>query len=254
MVAESPEKEKESTNNQNVSLTMEEMDLLHENDLFNYDSDDPTTSMEECKKIFEEYIPPEVDAEETSPVFSRPMDDNKDPLPLSKKRIAHEKQYKSLFTPVAKPVLKKTIESPAQVMVRRYQMMKEQANKLAKENNSTSTPVLPSSEQSPVPGVKRIARVPNVSSLINAKKKVQELIKEKNIVPKTASQTIPKGDKRVSHVPDVSLLDIPMVLQVDKSRLPINVRTRYLQMMVTECAKLYSSKESIFERVSFPHY
>lgn len=107
-----------------------------------------------------------------------------------------------------------------------------------------------SSEYLFLPGpVKRIARVPNVMSLINAKKKVEELVKKReDEMKRTPIQTIAKGAKRVPHVPDSSLLDVPMVLEAEKSKLPINVRSRFLQLIVNECKKIYTSKEEIFER------
>lgn len=86
-------------------------------------------------------------------------------------------------------------------------------------------------------------------SLIDAKKKVQEMVKKQEDEKKrTPIQTVAKGAKRVPHVPDSALLDLPMVMEADKSKLPLNVRNRFLQLLVEECKKIYSSKEDIYER------
>lgn len=50
--------------------------------------------------------------------------------------------------------------------------------------------------------MKRIAHVPNVASFLNAKKKVEEISKVKEI-NKTPVQTLSKGSKRVAHIPEV---------------------------------------------------
>lgn len=222
---------------ESVNLSTEEMCLLHEDDLSDGDSDDPLTSLEECKRIFEEYQPPKI---ECNPTIRKSIEIDIEPVPLTKKRIAHEKHHQSPFTALPRPEMKKTIESAAQMMARRYHIIKEQAQR--RDQAATAVPTAPSA--------KRIARVPNVSSLMNAKKRVEELMKEKALAQYTPSQTIAKGERRVPHVPASAVTDLPMVLQAEKSRLPINVRTRYLQLMVAECFKLYSSKESVFERVS----
>lgn len=36
--------------------------------------------------------------------------------------------------------------------------------------------------------------------------------------------------------------------QADKSKLPVNVRTRFLTMIADECSKLYALKEDAFNR------
>ncbi|XP_076271986.1 uncharacterized protein LOC143203634 isoform X1 [Rhynchophorus ferrugineus] len=92
---------------------------------------------------------------------------------------------------------------------------------------------------------KRIAAVPNVALIEKAKERIS-LIKQRTNVSKTVAQTQKSG--RVAHVPEFSLSDIPDVLQAEKSKLPVNVRTRFLTMLADECGKLYAMKEEAYTR------
>ncbi|KAH1002418.1 hypothetical protein HUJ04_008506 [Dendroctonus ponderosae] len=94
--------------------------------------------------------------------------------------------------------------------------------------------------------VKKIAAVPNVALIEKAKQRIS-LVKQQAVHNvKTIAQTQKSG--RVAHVPEYSLADIPDVLQAAKSKLPVNVRTRFLTLIADECAKLYASKEDAFNR------
>lgn len=94
----------------------------------------------------------------------------------------------------------------------------------------------------------RIAPAMNVFSIQQAKARIAEMSKRKEIVAKTPVQTIVKGNKRVAHIPDTSLGELPDVLQPDNKKIPVNVRTRYLTMIADECVKLYVSKEDAYNR------
>lgn len=93
---------------------------------------------------------------------------------------------------------------------------------------------------------KKIAAVPNVALIEKAKERIS-LIKQQRLQPaKTVAQTQKGG--RVAHIPEHNLSDIPDVLQADKSKLPVNVRTRFLTMIAEECSKLYSLKQDSYNR------
>ncbi|XP_072385118.1 uncharacterized protein [Diabrotica undecimpunctata] len=97
---------------------------------------------------------------------------------------------------------------------------------------------------------KKIAPVHNVMAITKAKEKISLI---KPVTPlKTIAQT-QKGN-RVAHVPDVSLSDIPDVLQAESSKLPVNVRSRYLTMIADECVKMYISKEEAYSRALKEEY
>ncbi|KAF2902826.1 hypothetical protein ILUMI_03362 [Ignelater luminosus] len=102
---------------------------------------------------------------------------------------------------------------------------------------------------------RRIAPVQNVDSIQRAKAKLQEMAKIRAInMAKTATQSVAKGVKRTAHVPEYSVADVPDVLEAERSKLPVNVRSRYLTMILDECAKLYLSKEEAQQRALNEEY
>lgn len=225
--------------------------------LSDYGSDDST--MEECKRIFQEYQPP---INNQTPINPKPattdIENGTTASSSSKKRVAHEKSSAIIRVKKIKPP---PVRSAALVMSNRYKVVKQkleetqfhenkpQATKFKIPNHQNIPRSIPevNSETPPyIPKMKRIAHVPNVSLLLTAKKKVQEIVQTQP--SKTPTQTIPKGSRRVAHIPEISFADIPTVLQAERSKLPINVRNRYLLLMVTECSKLYISKQAAYER------
>ncbi|KAL3275281.1 hypothetical protein HHI36_020049 [Cryptolaemus montrouzieri] len=99
------------------------------------------------------------------------------------------------------------------------------------------------------PPLKKIAPVSNVMNIQRAKAQLEELNKKRAAeqMSKTVAQTNKVG-KRQAHIPEYSLNDIPDVLDVDKSKLPVNVRTRYLTMLADECCKLYLCQNDAYKR------
>lgn len=101
---------------------------------------------------------------------------------------------------------------------------------------------------------RKINPVTNMVSMLQAKAKVNELAKQKMnanataLSSKTPSQTTTKGSRRTAHIPDASLVELPDVIQFDKSKLPVNIRTRYFTMLVDETVKLYLCTEDAHNR------
>lgn len=242
---------------------------------FEFDDDDDTLS--ECYKIFKEYEPPKI--ENIDPPVAAQPEIIKEEVNPSKKRIAHGSTNSNEGGSKINYVKPKTQVNPAQMMANRFKLAKlaqadnEQKNIINEVKQTVKRPppslleaarnyklqrlskpkpsetpnlidsILNSSKNKP----KKIAPVQNVNSIQRAKAKIEELAKQKATETlKTPAQTI-KG-KRIAHVPDISLSDIPDVLNADKSKLPINVRTRFLTMIADECVKLYLIKEDAYTR------
>ncbi|XP_030765961.1 RNA exonuclease 1 homolog [Sitophilus oryzae] len=93
---------------------------------------------------------------------------------------------------------------------------------------------------------KKINAVPNVALIQKAKERISLIKQQRSETVKTVAQTQKSG--RVAHVPEFTLSDIPDVLQADKSKLPVNVRTRFLTLIADECGKLYASKQDAYDR------
>lgn len=239
-----------------------------------FDSEDET--LQECYRIFNEYKPEE-------PQIQREVLPKKDEVTeeinVGKKRVAHEKAEK-LPQKVPPSVPKRPLDAGL-IMTNRFKIARlAQANdeqkRIAEAVKKTTLPInkqskLSSNHKKP-PAIinkptestslideiisggntkpKRIAPVQNVNLMQRAKAKIEEMARQKAVatLQKTQAQTISKGARRVAHVPEFSLSDIPDVLQAEKSKLPVNVRTRYLTMIADECVKLYLSKDDAYQR------
>lgn len=97
---------------------------------------------------------------------------------------------------------------------------------------------------------RKINPVMNMANMLKEKAKMDEIAKQKLAAAqalKTPSQSN-KGAKRTAHIPDLSLAELPDVLHFDKSKLPVNVRTRYLTMLADETVKLYVCREDAYNR------
>lgn len=97
---------------------------------------------------------------------------------------------------------------------------------------------------------RKIAPVLNVNSIQKAKERVvAEQLKNASSpqAPKTSAQTSFKAP-RVAHVPDYSLSELPDVTHSVRSKLPVNVRTRYLTMFADETVKLYLCRDDAYNR------
>lgn len=247
---------------------------------FNYSDiefGDEEETLLECYKIFNEYKPPIKEPEkQQSPPKEEPPEISEDPT-SSKKRVAHASS--NLTLKKIEHSQPKIQPSAAQVMASRFKLAKlaqgsnEQKNLMAEIKQPIKRPApslleaakLYSKKQKTVPNKptpnlidkiltdankkpKKIAPVQNVMSIQRAKARIDELAKQKAqlTINKTPIQT-QKG-QRVAHVPDISLSDIPDVLNADKSKLPVNVRTRFLTLIADECVKMYLIKEDAYTR------
>ncbi|EFA00159.1 RNA exonuclease 1 homolog [Tribolium castaneum] len=280
------EKQKEAEDNKKRRKSSESSgedssELLYSNNFdeipaLDFDDDEEDT-LSECYKIFKEYEPPKVEVKEPPPAEPEVI---KEETNASKKRIAHSSANPSEGGSKINYVKPKIQANPAQAMANRFKLAKlaqannEQKNlmnevkqtvkrpapslleaarnyklqRLAKPKPSENANVIDSILNSAKNKPKKIAPVQNVNSIQRAKARIEELAKQKatETLNKTPAQTV-KG-KRIAHVPDISLSDIPDVLNADKSKLPINVRTRFLTMIADECVKLYLIKEDAYTR------
>lgn len=235
----------------------------------NFDSEEET--LEECYRIFNEYKPEEPQIQRDVVVLPKKDEEQN----VGKKRVAHEKADR-LPTKAPPPPTKRPLDAGL-VMTNRFKIARlAQANneqkRLAeamkkppppppqpqlnhkkphkpKESSTSLIDEILTGAAAPKP-IKRIAPVQNVNLMQRAKAKIEEMARQKAVLAlqKTQAQTISKGAQRVAHVPEYSLADIPDVLHADKSKLPVNVRTRYLTMIADECVKLYAIKDDAYQR------
>lgn len=246
----------------------------------NFESEDET--LEECYRIFNEYKPEEPQIQREF-LLSKKEEESTEEGNVGRKRVAHEKAEKLPQRPTT--ASQKRPLDAGLVMTNRFKIARlAQANneqrrlaeavkrplppptlvtpqkpKLSLNNKNPGTIKKPTESTSLVDEIlsgggnskpKRIAPVQNVNLMQRAKAKLEEMARQKAAAAfqKTQAQTISKGTKRVAHIPEISLSDIPDVLNADKSKLPVNVRTRYLTMIADECVKLYLSKDDAYQR------
>ncbi|CAK1545685.1 unnamed protein product [Leptosia nina] len=247
----SPSKSPDSISN-NISDDLEilESEIMSESD--------EEAIQEECKRIFEEYVPQARSQIEEKDVNTNKQEDSDEAekyIP-TKKRISRtvDKNIKIITKPPIKPDFK---INAAQAMAERLAKIKQfHASKTKQgsvENLNLFTKpevakALPPSTSSKV----RIAHVPYASTLITAKKSINTpVINKAKVLPSTSFtsiQTVKKGEQRVAHVPNEKFIDRPGVLEPLGSKIAANVRSTYLNLMIDQCLKIYLSATDAYAR------
>ncbi|XP_011551716.3 RNA exonuclease 1 homolog [Plutella xylostella] len=210
------------------------------------ESDEEAIALE-CKKIFEEYVP----SVKTKIAEEMPSkeDNNSDEYIPSKKRVSHTIDKNIKITP-KEPIKPDYKVSAAQKMAERLPKVREYHAAKKAEAVSASTEMMKSSFTPPVSSGKiRIAHVPYASTLMNAKRVMPPKIEVKpEPSTSTITQTVKKGVSRVAHMPNEKFIDRPGVLEPLASKIPANIRSTYLNMMIDECIKIYLSHTDAYAR------
>ncbi|KAL3870043.1 hypothetical protein ACJMK2_042660 [Sinanodonta woodiana] len=238
-----------------------------------------TDTYEECLKIFNEHksFPKKISSVHTGD--SKKSSDPGIPIVNSKKRIAHKNSEELNRKEPVKSGSVPVKMSPAQVMLNRLKMMQDRALQeaaMAEKQLSTSssekrllctstaiTSRLANKSSNEMSGKKRIAYAPkteiprsastsSVSSLSqsNAASRFKSTPTANTAPQKTVASTSSKTEKRMAHVPNVSLekLKRPIVQADSSSKIPSNMRQRYLNTMIDECLKIYGNEGDAFKR------
>ncbi|XP_068619556.1 RNA exonuclease 1 homolog [Battus philenor] len=245
---------------------IEKKQLIEEKSVDSYDNEEELLEMSEsdeesialeCKKIFEEYVPVEKPKSVEVTENNQDIDNDSEEYVPSKKRISRTVDKDMKVTPKlhVKPNFK---VNAAQAMADRMAKIKEfHASKSSlistetinrppdiQKNNLFATP---SSGNTKI----RIAHVPYASTLINAKKTISHTTDSSKSSPSTSNtaiQTVKKGTTRVAHMPNEKFIDRPGVLEPLASKIPANIRSVYLNMMIDECLKIYLSSTDAYAR------
>ncbi|XP_014364279.2 RNA exonuclease 1 homolog [Papilio machaon] len=219
------------------------------------ESDEESITLE-CKKIFEEYVPVEKPKIVEETVNKDDENETEEYIP-SKKRISRtiDKNIKITPKPQVKPNFKiNAAQAMADRMakIREFHASKTPSNKnevIQKppeiQKNNVFTP--PSGGNTKI----RIAHVPYASTLVNAKKGISHTPDNNKSSPSTSFtsiQTVKKGTQRVAHMPNEKFIDRPGVLEPLASKIPANIRSIYLNMMIDECLKIYLSATDAYAR------
>lgn len=228
----------------NVDLFGEDSDveLLDDSDIESHpliqDSDlSDNDPYDECLQIFKEsHQAKSRQIKKTSPEKKK----NEDPIMVGKKRVAHHTSTTMKRKIPEKPFSKL---SPAQVMHNRFlEMRKKALEEAAKLHSNPST----SSSSNPSTSVSSTSASSSSSSnnkLSRVAHKPASSAKSKTVIT-TASKT----EKRRARVPNVSNLARPQIPAEFGSKVPTNIRQRYLNLIIDECLKLYDDEEEAFKR------
>ncbi|XP_023945435.2 RNA exonuclease 1 homolog [Bicyclus anynana] len=224
------------------------------------ESDEETIALQ-CKKIFEEYVPTKLshNSEESKDKIENEPD-VEEYIP-TKKRISRtvDKNIKIIPKAPIKPDFK---VSAAQAMAERLAKVREfHASKSASESDNSirlvqKPEVTKAIFNSPPPSSSvskiRIAHVPYASTMLTAKKVIAPSTMSANKSDPSSSctitQTVKKGTQRVAHIPSEKFIDRPGVLEPLGSKIPANIRSTYLNMMIDNCLKIYISATDAYAR------
>ncbi|XP_075984323.1 RNA exonuclease 1 homolog [Anticarsia gemmatalis] len=216
---------------------------------FDLDSDEDAIALE-CKRIFDEYVPTEKPKVVEEPVKNESLIEEES-LP-GKKRISRavDKNVKVIPKTPLKPDYK---IGAAQQMAERLAKVREfhAAKKASAPPTPEPSPIPKNSFTPPISGNTkiRIAHVPYASTLMSAKKTITpNTIKSEPSTSTTITQTVKKGVQRVAHIPNEKFIDRPGVLEPLGSKIPANIRSVYLNMMIDECLKMYLTAPDAYAR------
>nr|CAG4643032.1 EOG090X01LQ [Ilyocryptus agilis] len=225
---------------------------------------------EECYRIFKEYQPSEKDGhadeskkrkseESLAAAVEPPV------VPVKKQRIAHVSTNEAAPSRPAAPQKPPPRLSPAMLMLERYKKLQEAkaaatvvANAVPPTCSSSSSRLSSLSTPSCSEPKKRIAHVPNVSSLLAPKPKsiasstqqpgpsapVQQRQQQQQKFPGNGALNSPAN--KVS--PLVPKLPRPIIAVEFGCRVPANVRQKYLNVLVDETLKIYDREEDAYQR------
>ncbi|XP_047537760.1 RNA exonuclease 1 homolog [Vanessa atalanta] len=224
-------------------------DELIEDELNELSESDEETIAQECKRIFEEYVPTKK-INKIEPEKVENEIENEEIITQSKKRISRtvEKNIKILPKAPVKPDFK---GNAAQAMAERLAKVREFHAAKSTNENVMSTNLVPKPDITKSNSKIRIAHVPYASTLLSAKKIIPSTInsaKQIDPSPSTSIQTVKKGTQRVAHIPNEKFIDRPGVLEPLGSKIPVNIRSTYLNLMIDHSLKIYISATDAYAR------
>ncbi|XP_072933446.1 uncharacterized protein [Epargyreus clarus] len=255
------DKHKKRKSSGNVSSDNEDRSDFHNDEAYVSSESDQEAIALECKRIFEEYVPvAKVANDEIDENKSEKAEENEEYIP-SKKRISRtiDKNIVVAPKPQAKPDFKaNAVQAMASRLakVREFHAAKNATNPVkSMETNHVNLNVTKPTISAPASGSSkiRIAHVPYASTMLNAKRTISTISTSQSlsVEPSTSTtivQTVKKGSQRVAHMPSEKFIDRPGVLEPLASKIPANIRSTYLNMMIDHCLQIYLTPEDAYAR------
>ncbi|XP_033736917.1 RNA exonuclease 1 homolog [Pecten maximus] len=201
-------------------------------------SDEDIDRYDECLRIFQENKGVKNNANKKKSSPEKAHDAKVPPASSGKQRMAHKKD--SEVTRKVKVFEKpKSKMSPAEVMHNRFLQIQKKAQEAAAAASSRNNETASSSTTKNLllsGKKKRTAHNPSTS-----KRNGKSL--EKTVVT-TASRT----EKRKARTPNISNLVRPTIPSEFGSKVPFNIRQRYLNLIIDECLKICDTEKEAFDK------
>ncbi|KAG1706978.1 RNA exonuclease 1 [Nymphon striatum] len=161
---------------------------------------------------------------------------------LGKKRTAHQP---SLVRENNEASLKPKI-SPAEVMHNRFVQLQKSS---VTDHDTIMVDFLIKHFFQKKNGNKRSACIPeSMMAAIIAKQRKSCSMSNSSLISSTVATTHTKGTKRVAHLPAAASAKRPTIPISFGSKVPSNIRQRYLNIFIDECLKIYPDHQDAFDR------
>jgi len=266
-VQQTPDTTVHTDQDQGIPDFSEELDMLPDLDadldaMFNSEDD---AGDDELQRVFNQYKPQDKPDNPATAKLNKqvqPSSSSSEAI-SSKKRVAHDGSSQDADVRRPLHMRRPQTKTPAQTMLDRFkkiqQMTKHKEMERQLEEMTSDSPA-PGPSSSRVdesrPGTsKRVAHQPKHGNdagppPVLSKVKQQLLARQVNTTSRyetgTVAQTTAKGGSRVAHTPSsatMAALAKPIITADPKSKVPTNVRQRYLDSITTTCLDIYNGKE-----------
>ncbi|XP_070195418.1 RNA exonuclease 1 homolog [Littorina saxatilis] len=220
---------------------------------FIHDSDfEDEDTFDECLRIFKETTPQKKMLDQTEKKLTKDLKAEPSASDATgKKRTAHKAAVQTRKSGLAKKERPRSILSPTEVMHNRIMEMQRRALERAareavQEQVVSSTSGL--SAASKVQGLnqagdkQRVAHTPKPSAF---KQRASAANPEGKV---TLAITASKTEKRVAHTPNLTNIKRPVIPASFGSKVPSNIRQRYLNLIIDECLKFCANEEEAYKK------
>ncbi|XP_067678150.1 RNA exonuclease 1 homolog [Haliotis asinina] len=230
------------SNNNSHDMTDAELAMFLEDSDFECETD----TFEECLKIFNEEAPSftKQTSEKKAARESSESTNASTSQVVGKKRVAHVGDSRPPKRAAPKPAVKM---SPAEVMHNRLMEMQRRALAAAEARKAVAEAQAAitsgsSSSQSFGGGQKRTAHIPKLKS------SRQGSLDDRDDDKRTVAITVARGEKRKAHAPTLSNVKRPAIPAEFGSKVPSNIRQRYLNLIIDECLKICKTEEEAYKK------
>lgn len=219
-------------------------------------SSDEDAVMQQCKLIFEEYQPEQIEASTAVPDLSISFESVDDDL-SAKKRVAYEGAVKPLIQIPARNTKLNTMQ---QIYNRQEAIRKMlEAQKAAKAPEQATSSSSSQMAITPIKPRPSITPVSNILAFKHAKEKIEAFKQVRKAIPSTSTQpsssstiaqTSSKFYGRKAHINKVTpeIKPAPPVLEPTSNKISYNLRMQYYNMMVKHCLVIYPNCEDGWQR------